>query len=634
MNAQSRNLPPNRSAASYRPHDPAVLQSQCDYLDRAPHQSAEIADKALAGTWSIQVRGKQTLWPDVTGPLESLWDGSAGPNESWSHVLHSLEILMDLRIAHAERGDDRYLDLGERIVEAWITGNPRGNPPNPFSWGDHSTANRAMNLCAFVDHCLAHGHPPHRLLPRLGGILAQHAAFLADDANYTFRHNHGIFQDFAILVIVSHLDGERRSGRWRDKALRRMLEQVRQTFSPNGVHLENSPGYHLAITRQVGIIDAYGRAVGAPLPPELHRTVELATAAAGTFVLPDGCVAPVGDTARERTVDDFPIPEAPAFTVHRCAGYGIVRDAACVFFAASHNSHTHKHCDDLTVLVGDAAGLILSDPGFLNYQPNDPQRDFTRSWAGHNVLTADTEPPLQTSQRCGIEAWGEAGEWACLVGRSERGSLTHRRCVLVHRPSSLVLLVDEGHAGDRSERHWQRWFHFEANVSVEALSPGALRLRRAKGADWSLTRSPADGPWEVVTGQRDPLQGWLARRFIGLVPAPAAVERARGEHVRLVAVLSPGETPAELDAPAPDTLHLRTPAVAATITFADAPALPGRPPAEAAVTIRQSTGRDEREIRIALTPNALHAPLPPFRLHWRRRVCGILRRLRRAIVGR
>ncbi|MBN1506422.1 MAG: heparinase II/III family protein [Sedimentisphaerales bacterium] len=512
-------------------------------MERPVELCKTIADKAVHGIWSIQPVGGDVCWPDVQVPLEVLWKGTAVENESWKFALHSLFILHDLVVAHQEAGSRDCLETGRKIITSWIKCNPRLVAPNPFSWGDHSTAVRAVSICAFLDYYVA--NTPDRASIRrfeeiAAGSLSAHARYLAYGMDYVFPHNHGMFQDYALIVTASHLAAGKASDRWVHMGLQRFERQVARTFSPEGIHLENSPGYHVAITGLLRRTVAYCDHIGLDVPESLRETLARAESAIGSFVMPDGDIVPVGDTPRHLRVKPAGQTNLRTFQVWPTAGYAVMNGDWWVFLAASNNSSTHKHCDDLSLIIHDGAGMVLSDAGFLNYEPLDPRRDFTRSWLAHNTMTSATEGLLDRSEQCGIHAFGDGDGCYFLRGRSFRkNGAVHQRSVLYDQKARIVLIIDRCEAPEEME--WWRVFQLDPRISIhdETELKQRVVLRTMQGVDLELSFGAGDVAREVVIGGRTPLCGWVAQPLGELLPAAATIERIRGKKVTLVAALSP-----------------------------------------------------------------------------------------------
>ena len=59
---------------AYRPFD--VFSKELSAFRRTLSFSVAVADKALAGTWSIQPNGVQSVWSETQEPLDAIWRGS------------------------------------------------------------------------------------------------------------------------------------------------------------------------------------------------------------------------------------------------------------------------------------------------------------------------------------------------------------------------------------------------------------------------------------------------------------------------------------------------------------------------------------------------------------------------------
>ena len=479
---------------------------------------------------------RRPIYGDTDVPLDKLWEGKAVDNLSWQLSLHSLFILRNLVFAHKDTGDIRYLEKGKRIIESWVQHNPRSNPPCRFSWSDHSTALRAVVICAFVDYCNEVGVEDKRFNALVADALLQHGLFLVHPENYTYSQNHGIYQDYALLVTATHLKGAGVSEDWVNVANRRLEKQLAQTYSQNGIHLENSPGYHQSITELLGSIAEYMHAVGLKPSGKLIHTVGLAKARMPMFIMPDGTVVPVGDTFRGDTARITSSRSTDSLIVYPEAGYGVISKAFYIFFMASYNSFDHKHCDDLSVTVSDREGTILGDAGFLNYQENDPRRDFTLSWSAHNTVTVDSQPPLERSLRCGIDAYGKTEKYIFIRGTSLRkAGQVHIRSLMYDIENEVLLIIDSCRSSVPNK--WQRLFHFEPGITVELKDNANVMINTPWRKSYAMTIWPSDADLRLVVGREQPLQGWVAQPFGDLIPAPVTVESQTGADITFLAGL-------------------------------------------------------------------------------------------------
>lgn len=110
-------------------------------------------------------------------------------------------------------------------------------------WNDHGAAIRSHSLAMLA---LAAGETEQtsELRDCLWGLLAEHAEFLADETHYTFKHNHGIMQDAALLEIAFLIPSDSQyaaeCANWVALAKDRLDGQRQYAYSTEMVHVENS----------------------------------------------------------------------------------------------------------------------------------------------------------------------------------------------------------------------------------------------------------------------------------------------------------------------------------------------------------------------------------------------------------
>ena len=85
------------------------------------------------------------------------------------------------------------------------------------------------------------------LRERIQDLLTEHAAFLCSDEKYTRNHNHGIFQDEALLYIAAALREHGEACQWAELAKKRLQEQLTHAFTEEFVHVENSSEYCVGV---------------------------------------------------------------------------------------------------------------------------------------------------------------------------------------------------------------------------------------------------------------------------------------------------------------------------------------------------------------------------------------------------
>ena len=80
---------------------------------------------------------------------------------------------------------------------------------------------------------------------------------MANEEEYFENHNHGIFQDQALIYLAYFLNNKY-SGDWISTAEFRIENQKEYAFSQEMVHVENSPAYQMGVTELCRIFKKSG----------------------------------------------------------------------------------------------------------------------------------------------------------------------------------------------------------------------------------------------------------------------------------------------------------------------------------------------------------------------------------------
>jgi len=528
--------------------------------------------------------------------------------------LHSWRYLPPLLERARTVGDSEMRSAAEAILVDWIRQNPYPGGAHLRAWHEGAVVKRLIVLVYLLDYARVAGPseqvPPHAL----AALLWQHAHHLVDEDVY-LPSNHGLRQDLALLAASVGSSPFQSAPDWRRLALQRLEEeQIRRGFSPEGVRLEHSPGYHQYVA--ILVEDVIRLLKANDVPEELSwldRWRDQSNRYLAHVLTPSGEFPPVGDTDLRDPASRMPIqgPEM-RFTVSRGlegtppgeldgwypeAGQAIsretwgetpaeTRDSFYVMLqAAFHPAYPeHRQADALSPVVFGRGRWWLIDHGKYNYE-DTPLRAYVISQQAHNAYTVDGEclPPLA---RKDLNAALEeppllADDVAAYRARSARyapeGTAVRRTLVFLRR-RPLVLLLDDLDAPDHVV--WRRHFHLASDLDCET---GGLRVTATpsgQGEEWlvmDLISSAADVSAPVIVrGRTEPtLLGWTSPARGERAPCPTVVYSSRGprlHHATLLSWRSP-------DRPPPDGLRLEV--------------------TESAYLARWREGDEEAEVRVA-----------------------------------
>lgn len=338
----------------------------------------------------------------------------------WNYNLHYFNYLRD-----PSRSDTEKFSL----IQYWIEANPKGSTPG---WEPYPTSLRLVNWCRWLTLY------PEEVSAEAWESVAEQLDWLSRHLETHILANH-YFENLKALVYAGVVLQQDKARRSLPKAQRRLKEQLREQFLPDGGHYERSPSYHCLLTD--GLLDLLELDQWLPyrMDPELLLMVR-ERAQSGLGLL--SAIEMPGDRYplfNDSAFDSAPLPsqlyaraaalsvqwraaerdrllDYPAFGVfgfHDSSGTALAIKCGAV---GPDYQPGHTHCDLLSYEWFVAGHPIVVDTGVYEYQPGAMRR-YVRSTAAHNTVAVDDAEQS--------EIWGEfrVGRRARVCDASiERGS--------------------------------------------------------------------------------------------------------------------------------------------------------------------------------------------------------------------
>jgi len=205
---------------------------------------------------------------------------------------------------------------------------------------------------------------------------------------------------------------------WQQIALRRIRSELDFSFTSEGVHVENSPAYHIFVFKLfIGVLKDYSAQVLGGLDEQFRQLSIKALSFITHILRPDGKLPPIGDTEQLPTSDGYlgmfgdtleyqyfiyaltqgrrGVVPPVLNRVYARSGYAIFRDqwpneqqyrnAFHLIVKVGCSSRYHHQQDEghISLYAGGEDWLI--DSGLYNYISKDPVRKYMRTRAAHNV---------------------------------------------------------------------------------------------------------------------------------------------------------------------------------------------------------------------------------------------------------
>lgn len=337
---------------------------------------------------------RQFFFLNVAGSLDDLgWDGTE-PDKLWRYNQHYFD---DLTAFDAVSRHDWHRSL----IDAWIAGNPAGRGTG---WEPYPLSLRIIN---WVKWSLAGNEIASLALTS----LAVQARWLEKRIEWHLLGNHLLINAKALLFAGHYFSGSE-AKRWRDRAVRILIEQLPQQILDDGAQFELSPMYHLLACEDVLDIINLLNAQRGELNAKERELDQLCRSLlpgmlgwASAMLHPDGRIAQFNDCAFDVGPDFKAIMayverlgfasdvRAPNSLLLTASGYArmtkgdmvVILDVAPV---GAHYLPGHAHADTLSFEASLGSQRLFVNGGTSVYGTG-PERIRQRGTEAHNTVVVD-----------------------------------------------------------------------------------------------------------------------------------------------------------------------------------------------------------------------------------------------------
>lgn len=456
-----------------------------------------------------------------------------------------------------------YAAFALHVIRSWADVYSDGTRNFAASHHDETTAQRLIQLTALL----------LRLRDKLSDddykwlaqLALDTARLLATDDFHATGNNHGMFQDLSLLYFSVACDMASRGEREElfVIATERLYSYFSTSFTPDGVHIENTPTYHLMVSKHVHgvleILSLTGHPDAAYYRSLLRNAAEYATHA----LMPNGMYPPVSDTtqqveiraARQNIFDSEEFAYAASAgrlgtKPHRRtlvlpdSGYAIYRsswgdpNATFAFFSAAYNANYHKHSDDLSLFLRSDGIDLLSEAGPYGYDYKDPLTRYGYSSYAHNSLVVDGISLPRTDESAHLttlESQEVRDDGYRVTGRTRRWQDTaHSRTVDIQEREGIPY-IDVSDVIESQDAHSYELL-WNLGTDVEAVVHGQGFELFHDGRKVMDLQFDANVPTKVSLhkGETRPKPlGWRFPRFGEAIPAPVVRISFEGSHAAL-----------------------------------------------------------------------------------------------------
>jgi len=504
----------------WRPENADLLEQEFLNCTRVPTQS--FVSEFLAG--EIRLKGFDSV---EIGTMPT-WTEDPFEDRNWQWRWHQWEFIIWLvRVDEANRRNVRN-QLLDWTRKWWV--DNRDGPSSDLSWHDHSTAFRLRNLILFR-HWLEMDSVIHYDLAWMDEAIFVHARLLAEEEFYSKRTNHGFDQMHVLLFAGLVLYVEDSEVDWCRHGTERLEDEIGFGFSTEGVHVENSPGYHLLmINRILQIRPLLERGGVEGVEARTMMLLEGAFEHLCWVIQPNGLLPRIGDTGdiqvdleaiRLRIWGINRIEESPqGERLLSESGWGIIRRKLTsnpledfhLILKCGFLSSYHRHDDDCHLSLFAYGSEWLVDSGLFNHQEEDQHRIHVRSARAHNIpFIHDTKVSRRLSDGEMTSLVTEGEEWVASSQMFE-GCQIERRFQFLSpdgfRVHDTAKRADGKPVGDLEVR-----WHLHPNLKVERDELG-VRAEREDGRVMFIRTASTDVDINISAGEQDGrIESWISSAY-------------------------------------------------------------------------------------------------------------------------
>jgi len=476
----------------------------------------------------------------ILGPFKAVsfsswekWEQDPLNNRSWQWRLNWLSFLSYLMAYHHASKNDAVLDFAREAVESWLDTYLKTDTTYPFEfiWHDHATALRAEQLVLLVYYC--RDYAPEwavnntQFLTYVEKAVRVHGEWLAKDSFYSEHTNHGLEQARVLLLLGTVFKGEQ-ALKWQQLAKQRISSELAFSFTDEGVHVENSPAYHIFVFKVfLGIIKDYPDEVLGGLSSQFDVFAHKALRFITHILRPDGLLPPIGDTEQLPTSNMYRDafghmpeyqhllyaltsgkqgePSADTNAVFPRSGYAIFRDQwpsrgdyanalQCIIKVGCSSRYHHQQDEGhISLYAGGEDWLI--DSGLYNYSGKDSVRRYMRSRAAHNIpLVSDADYDADFGHRLSaweVTAFDDSPSFPFVeMALNVLPQVDHQRRVGLKAAQHELSVVDRFHCDDTQPREVTLQWHFpqdkqisiQGNRAIISSATGSQLLMEIQGA--------------------------------------------------------------------------------------------------------------------------------------------------------
>ena len=538
-----------------------------------------LADKICQHIFSTQ-EGEIKLGEDID------WAANPIGNEEWTWDLNKHYIWVTLGEAYWYTGDEKYAKEFNTQVLDWIKDNPPSKLFKRNAWRPSIEAGSRM-CETWIDVFYYFINSPNfsvKAFLLMLNSFSEHARFLMKNPTYG---NHLLIESTGLFYVGVMFPELKKSEEWRRVSLSRLMEQLDLQIYPDGSQYELSTYYQLMslevllkplllaklngieLSSEYGskiskmfeyifyivkpdmtipmindsdalsIVQKKGNGQGYEVRPMLKYD-EIADSQYWKYILTEG------KQGKTPSISSHAFPYAGQYVMRT----GWDRDDLYLIFDAGPFGAWHQHEDKLNIDVYAKGRTMIVDPGRYHYLPDKWTQYFINS-SSHNVVLVNGNG--QSRSRFKSYFWRKVEsllrhkfnwnrdklqvvndtEWISAPGfdfvsgiydngyRGIRDKIIHKREIFFVKPEYWI--VCDLLEGAKKPYKYESLFHLTPTEVKINQSSKIVEANMGGGGIALVPLSPEDLSLKVVTGEVNPVQGWVSWIHDQKEPCPTVI---------------------------------------------------------------------------------------------------------------
>jgi len=435
------------------------------------------------------------------------WEADPFNNRSWQWALHWFDFNKHLLAFHYKTRNDEILYKLKELINCWIdTYLYNENTKFEFIWHDHATSLRAEQVLLLLYYLKKYNHlwmtKNFSFVSKLFVTLNVIGKKLEKEEFYSKYTNHGLEQVRVLMLLGLILNNKA----WVAISILRLNDELEFSFTNEGVHKENSPGYHQFVFKVfLSIIEEFPSYVLKDLGPKFNDIASKALTYITYILRPDKNLPIIGDTELKPITDSYNnffsgtveyenfiyslsqgrrgVAPLKNNIVYPKSGYAIFRntwgndknftDSIQLIFKAGCLSKYHHQQDENSFVLYAFGEDWLIDSGLYNYINKDPIRNYVRRRQAHNIPVISNTSYDHDDFNHRIDNWSiydySEDNFNPYIAATNRVLVTveHGRRISFDAHRQSLLVEDKVVSIDEKRRDITFLFHFPNDKEIE-----------------------------------------------------------------------------------------------------------------------------------------------------------------------